>query len=205
MDAVYPGSDEKPYSSRLLFDRTSETMSSIGPLIGEKSAAGAVARGKMFELVGYFANAIAAYQEALFLDEGLDEARARLALAQLKLGLQGHSDDTHRGLATITELAEKKPDYGIRALASDADVSAMTVLGDALALSKRIDDAKAAYGKAVEINEGDTYAALRLRQVQQRLINGDMPGPPLPGRPVTVDGEVQMAPVVIGESAWCVR
>jgi tetratricopeptide (TPR) repeat protein len=227
--------------AELLRRRTTETLKEISSSLGEETAEGALARGKMFEMVGYFFEAIKAYSDALGLDPSIDEARARLALSQLK------ASRFESGLHTITELAARRPDYTFQALTTDEKVSAMTVLGDALVATGRPDDAQTAFEEARRINDQDSYAAARLAQV--RIVNNETSQAlelresfadnprfaglsagfnlaetnvklvprlternltanliyQMPGRPVVVEGELRLAPVVEGDDRWCGR
>jgi tetratricopeptide (TPR) repeat protein len=136
--------------AQLVRRRAEETLRDVAASLGEQSAEGALARGKMFELVGYFPEAVAAYSDALAIDADLREARARRALSQLKAGHVGQA------LETATDLAARHPDYVVQALTTDERVSAMTILGDALLANDRIDDARVAYEQARSISEEDS-------------------------------------------------
>ena len=143
----------------LLSRRSQETLNQASAKIGDLTAQGAFARGQIFELVGYFDDAAASYQEAIALDHCFDEARARLALAQLK------GKQPAKALVTATSLAARNQNLQVLALATDELVSAMTILGDTLVANDRLDDAVHAYEAARVIDAGDTYAAGRLAEL----------------------------------------
>jgi tetratricopeptide (TPR) repeat protein len=145
--------------ARVLSSHSRDTLQRIDAQLSESSAAGALARGKMFELVGYFAEAAESYTDALTLDSNLTEASARLALAQLK------AEQREKALATAMSLAACNPNFKFKALASDEVVSAMTVLGDTLVGNNRLEDAKEAYQAARKIDSKDSYAAGRLAEL----------------------------------------
>lgn len=145
--------------ARLLSAQSRDTLSKVDAQLADQSAAGALARGKVFELVGYFAEAANSYVEALSYDRGLAEASGRLALALLK------STQNERALSVAMGLAARQPNFKLGALATDEQVSAMTILGDALVANNRLEDAKEAYVAARKIDSKDSYAAGRLAQI----------------------------------------
>src|SRR5437879_2373901 len=71
----------------------------------DRSAPGALARGRIFQLAGYYAEASASYVEALQQDPGLGEAAARLTTVQIT---QGHFG---QALASATTLASRDPTF----------------------------------------------------------------------------------------------
>lgn len=145
--------------AELLSKYAQETLRQVQGSLGEQSAVGAVARGKVFELVGYFEDAIASYSQAMALEHTNDEAAARLALSEIK------ARRPQQALASATALATRAPKFTLKALATDEHISAMTILGDALLLNDRLEDAVQAYNTARQINSTDSYAAGRLAQV----------------------------------------
>lgn len=151
--------------ARLLSSQARETIDKVAGQLSEQSAAGALARGKMFELVGYFPEAVDSYVEALSCDRNNTEASARLALAQLK------AEQREKALATATALAARQPAFKFKALVTNEQVSSMTVLGDALVGNGRLEEAKEAYQAARKIDGKDSYAAGRLAELH--LANKD--------------------------------
>jgi tetratricopeptide (TPR) repeat protein len=141
----------------------------------------ALARGRVFELVGYFDAAAAAYREAFSLDPKLSEARAREALCHLKGG------DAERGLQLAVAAAAADEKLQLETLATGEAFSVMTILGDALVANNRLDDALAAFKKARAIVPNDNYATAHLAQVylatnQQNLAADLAPSIQLPSR-----------------------
>lgn len=231
--------------AELLFTRASETLKGARKQLDDNTAAGALARGHVFELVGYFPQAIECYKAALAIDPELEEAAARLSISQLKAGQFKNS------LASAMSLAARNPEFQIRALATNEQVSAMTILGDALVTNDRLNDAIEAYQAARRIAAGaggageDSYAAGRLAQIYlalgepQKALElapayadnprfhdlssvmtlGRTSGALLPGieraslasivmaadvgRPLMIDHESRLAPLVQGDQSWC--
>lgn len=142
-----------------IFACSLKTLENVKGRLSDHSAEGALARGKVFELVGDFDAAVENYAHALSSDENLHMAQARLALAQLKKG------DFQGGLNSAMKLAACKPEFLLQTLATDESVGAMSILGDALVLNGRLEDAEAAYQAARKHNQSDTYAAGRLSQL----------------------------------------
>src|SRR5687767_13187722 len=124
-------SSGKARQTRMLARRARQTIKEASGKLGDKSAAGAIARGKVYELVGYFPEAVECYSEALGLDARSDEARVRLAIARLKGG------DAAGGLAAIVPLAKANPKFRFQALATDEVSGPLTILGDALLANGR--------------------------------------------------------------------
>ena len=119
---------------------------------------GAFARGQLFELIGYFDQAVDAYKDALRLAPECSQSKSRLALAQIKAG---SFDDA---LTNATNVAAQDPNCKVKALTTDEEVSALTVLGDALAVNQRFEDAIQALETA-RASGGDPYTAGRLAQM----------------------------------------
>jgi tetratricopeptide (TPR) repeat protein len=151
--------------AQLLSAQSLETLNGTRKQLSETSFAGALARGKVFELVGYFVEAADSYNEALSYDRSNPEATARLALSQLKAG------NFDGALATAMSVAASEPGFQIKALATEERVSALTILGDALVANGRLKDASEAYQAARKISSKDSYAAGRLAEIH--LANGE--------------------------------
>ena len=123
------------------------------------TAEGALARGRIFQSTGYFAEAAESYLGALSQDVQLDEASARLVTVEI---MRGRIDSA---LAHAMKLAARNPKFEFKEVSSDQVVSAMTLLGDALAADGRTKDAIEAYKAARVSNPMDTFAAGRLAQL----------------------------------------
>ena len=121
------------------------------------SADAAVARGKVFQLAGYLEDAADSYTAALG-SKSEDEAAARLVLVQLM------SRQPEKALATATALASRNPGFEFKEMTSNRRISALTLLGDALAYNGRIDEAIPAYQRARATSSKDAAAAGRLAQ-----------------------------------------
>lgn len=145
--------------AQLLSMEALDTLNKVKGQLSEQSAAGALARGKVFELVGYFVEAADSYREALSHDRNNSEAAARLALSQIKAG---HNE---KALASAMTLAARDPGFQVKALATEERVSGMTILGDALVANNRLADAMEAYQAARKINARDSYAAGRIAEL----------------------------------------
>jgi tetratricopeptide (TPR) repeat protein len=143
----------------LICRRMTETLQGTSGKLSERSAAGALARGIVFHMASYFEEAIESYKEALALDPALDEAAARLVLAQLK------ARQYDKALASAMRLSARAPGFELKEMSSNEHTSALTLLGDALAYNGRIDDAIQAYQAARRTSSGDTFAAGRLAQL----------------------------------------
>lgn len=127
--------------------------------LGESSAAGALARGRVFSLAAYNLQAIESFREALSLDPKLHEAAARLVLLLLRTG------QTEPALATALKLAAEAPYFQLREMSSSESIGALTLLGNTLARNGRTDDAIEAYLAARRVCETDSSAAARLAQL----------------------------------------
>ena len=117
-----------------------------------------VAAGKVFELSNFYASARSSYVEANGLDGDNHEARARLAIVELKLGLISDA------LKTVGALIEKAPEYRFLTL-DEKPTSALTVLGDSLRASGNIPAAAKAYKRAIELVGDDGYAVGRAAEL----------------------------------------
>ncbi len=125
---------------------------------GGDSAAALLARGKAFQLASYFEEAAHSYEAALAFDAELSEARARLAIVQMR------AYQPARALATAMDLAQRAPEFALKELTSDQVISAMTILGDALSLNNRVEDAVEAYKSGAKHCATDAFAEGRLAQ-----------------------------------------
>lgn len=153
----YPGSASQLTNS--LHKNLLETLKNVGGRLNDHSAAGALARGQVFQLSGYYEDAVESYTEALALDPQLDEAAARLPIAQL---LARHPA---KALVSAMKLAERNPGFELKEMTSDQHQNAMTILGDALTFNERPKDAIEAYKVARTASKRDVFAAGRLAQL----------------------------------------
>jgi tetratricopeptide (TPR) repeat protein len=142
-----------------LAKRLTETLQEASKLLDDQSAQGALARGKVLQCSDYFVEAADSYADALALDPELEEAAARLVVAQLK------ARQPERALASATKLAARNPGFELRELSSDQHASALTLLGDALVHNGRVQDAIEAYKAASGVSRKDSFAAGRLAQL----------------------------------------
>jgi len=140
-------------------DHIIKTLQSAKKHLGDASPDAAVERGKVFQLGGYLEDAADAYAEGMGSKSNGNEAAARLALVQIL------SREPEKALATATELASRHPDFRFKESTSDQHVSALTVLGDALAVSGRLDEAIDAYTRARSTCSDDAAAPGRLAQL----------------------------------------
>jgi tetratricopeptide (TPR) repeat protein len=127
-------------------------------VLASASAKGAIARGKVLQLAGYWEDAADSYAQALSSAGDADEAAARLVIAQLL------SRQMDKALATATSLASRNPRLEVKELTSNRRVSALTLLGDALAQNGRLPDAIDAYERARKTVPKDAFAAGRLAE-----------------------------------------
>jgi tetratricopeptide (TPR) repeat protein len=139
--------------------RLTETLQAASPALRQQTAAGALARGQVFQIAGYLDDAAECYTEALALDPGLHEAAARLAVVEAAAGR------AESALSVAMKLAAQAPSFEMREVSSEQQVSALTILGDALANAGRTADAVSAYELARKSNPKDTFAAARLAQM----------------------------------------
>lgn len=130
---------------------------------GGDSATALLARGKAFQLASYFEEAAQSFEAAVAIDPNLSEARARLAVVQMR------ASQPQRALATAMDLAQSEPSFLLHELTSSQAMSAMTILGDALSLNGRVEDALEAYRNAVKRSPKDMFAAGRLAQAYLSL------------------------------------
>lgn len=194
------------------------------------TAAGGIARGKVFQAAGYLEEAAESYSQAMEA-KASDEAAARLAIVLLYAG------NAEKALATATELARRNPSFEVRELTSKQRTSALTILGDAQAQSGRLDEAIETYKRARKTSPKDTFAAGRLAQAYlakgdtrkaaefvedaarnprfasvSRQLSGGVGGSVIidrrqlvavHGRPLFVEEKPRLAPIVRGDSQWC--
>jgi tetratricopeptide (TPR) repeat protein len=139
--------------------RMMQTLEESRKYIQERSAEGALARGKVFSIATEYGEAAASYSEALAIDPNLAEAAFRLPLALLRAG------QNERALSQAMSLAASHRDLVVPELMTDEKVSSMTILGETLLAHNRIDQAKDAYTAARKIAPEDSYAAGRLAQL----------------------------------------
>ena len=139
--------------------RSMQTLEESKKHLGERTAAGALARGKVFSIAAEYGEAAACFAEALSMDPALTEAAARVPLALLKAG------QPEKALTRAMALAARQPEFIVQELVSNEKISAMTILGEALLANGRLDQAKDAYSAAHKISAQDTYAVGRLAQL----------------------------------------
>jgi hypothetical protein len=137
----------------------SAVMKNIGPQLKDKSAAGSLARGKLFEITKNYDLSITSYREATESGGHMDEALARLAVVEIQAGKY---EDALRSAVTLA--GQAKP-FTFRSLCMGEEYSPMTVLGEALLLNDRTDSAQEAFEKALEANAKDTFASGRLAYI----------------------------------------
>lgn len=142
-----------------------KTLSDATRQVGNDDANAALAQGKIFQLAGYFEEAITCFKSAAARDPQLDEAKARLAMAQTR----AHHNEN--ALATAMDLAQSNPGFEFKEMTSDQVMTAMTLLGDMLVKNKRTKDATHAYRVAAERYRNDAFAAGRLAQAM--LVHGE--------------------------------
>lgn len=137
----------------------SVVMQEIGPQLKDKSSAGSLARGKLFEITKNHELSIASYRDALENGDHMDEALARLVVVEIQAGKY---EDALRSAVTLA--GQAKP-FTFRSLCLGEEYSPMTVLGEALLLNDRTDAAQEAFEKALDANAGDTFASGRLAYI----------------------------------------
>jgi len=130
-------------------------------LAKKDTADGKLSAGKISELVHELAEAAAWYSDSLCSDPSCYEAKARLILVQLKLGL---NEDA---LAAALELAAEAPDFTFLPLTDQPPrISSLTVLGDAFLFNAYQKEALSAYERAISLlPEEDSYAVGRYAQL----------------------------------------
>jgi len=134
------------------------TLEAATDLAAERSADGALARGRIYQLAGYYAEAAENFLGALEKGPKLDEAAARLVNVRMS------QSRYQEALALAVELASRSPTFEYKESSSDQVVCAMTLLGDTLTAVGRTQDAIQAYSIARKSNPEDTFAAGRLAQ-----------------------------------------
>ncbi|WP_330961986.1 tetratricopeptide repeat protein [Photobacterium sp. 53610] len=126
----------------------------------EPTARGFLAAGKINETEGDLAYAIRWYERAIGADPELHEARARLALAQIKSSQ--HESRAHvrqQALENALKLVQSAPKLVFAAVVRRRPLSAWTVLGDAQRAHGNDNAAIEAYSKAIVVEPRDMYAA----------------------------------------------
>lgn len=146
-------------TSRDIANKLQTVLTAAVNCVDDHTSEGALARGKIFSLAAYTEEAIDSFEQALHLDEGNHEAAARLTLMQLRL------NKSEQSLSTAMNLASKAPNYTLEEMTSDEQISAFTILGNALVQNNRVEDAVQAYETARKEAGNDTTAAARLAQL----------------------------------------
>ena len=142
-----------------LSDHMRDTLKDASAHIGDSTPEAALSRGKVFHLAGYYEDAGENYTAATESKSDGDEAAARLAIVQML------SRQPEKALATATALASRNPGFEFKEATSDQYVSALSVLGDALAFNGRMEEAIDAYSRARSTARRDAAAAGRLAQM----------------------------------------
>lgn len=114
-----------------------------------------LASGKIFELNSMFSLAIDTYRKVLAVTPNEYEAQARLAITMLRCGQRAD------GLNIALELNRQNPKFTFRSL-GDKQTSSRTVLGDALLLNGKIEEARQVYQEALALVRDDPYATSQL-------------------------------------------
>lgn len=137
----------------------------VGQTSESKNEAHAVlAAGKIWEIAQAFSAARRDYLKALEIDSELLEAKARLALVELKMGRR------EEGLEHAKGLTREHGAFGFDNISGNP-ISSMTVLGDALRINGDGDGAIQAYRAALEVSDKDGYSAMRLVEL---LVDGNL-------------------------------
>ena len=136
-----------------------QTLQDASKSLNEDSPQGALARGIVFQLAGYYVEAAESYAAAAANNGDMKEAGARQIVAQLK------ARQFEKGLSYAMTFAAQDPDFELKELTSNQVASAMTLLGDALAHNERPSDAIEAYKAARASSKRDAFAAGRLAQL----------------------------------------
>lgn len=142
-----------------IFKHSEKTLRKVKRHLDDNSFEGALSRGNLFELVGHFDDAIDSYKQAIRHNEKSTLAKARLALSQIKSGLMADA------LETATDIAKADPFFDVPALSSSDEIPVLTILGDALAVNNRFDEALKTYSKVAEKGSADPYTLGRLAQL----------------------------------------
>lgn len=130
---------------------------------GDAGAAGALARGIIFQNAAFLEEAAESFKEALAADPKAHEAGARLVLTLLR------ARRYEAALEVAMKLAKRAPDYAMPELTTDQSISVFTLLGNALLANGRLEDAARAYEGALKRKPDDSTAAARLAQVHIAL------------------------------------
>lgn len=141
-----------------------------------------LAAGMAFEIDGASAQAASFYGRACALDDQNVEASARLALALLKLG------KVKEGLVHAVRLAAYAPEFTFSSLVKHKPLSSQTVLGEALFLNGRFDEAETAFQAALKQSDQDGLAYSRLTLINIQTRRGDEALRLLESSPATLNG-----------------
>jgi Flp pilus assembly protein TadD len=117
-----------------------------------------VALGQMFEFAKLDEKAGAEYAKAL---DDKDQKVALEALARYVITLLKR-DRRSEALSAAEQLATIEPEYTVTSVISGETYSSMTLLGEALFLNERLDDAEKAYIAALKILPKDPFVSGRL-------------------------------------------
>lgn len=142
-----------------LSKQLTQTLQDANKNLNEDSPQGALSRGIVFQLAGYFLEAAESYASAAANNGDMKEAGARQIVAQLK------ARQFEKGLASAMAFAAEDPNFELKELTSNQVASALTLLGDALAHNDRASDAIEAYKLARTSSKRDAFAAGRLAQL----------------------------------------
>ena len=127
----------------------------------------AISAGKVRELANRLPQATAWYEYAVSLDPLSTEARARLAIVFLKAG------EVERGIAAARAILATEPEARVATLGGNQLTSVAAVLADGLRLRDDRDGAAETFGRALEIDEFDTYAKVGLAGLSTSATNVD--------------------------------
>jgi tetratricopeptide (TPR) repeat protein len=139
--------------------RIMQTVEEASASVELATAEGALARGKIFEISGLRGRAAEQYERAYQLDNSSTEILYRLTLALLKAG------KVKEALDASLNLVDKDPKFSTQALCSEEVVSSLSLLGDALIVNDKEEDAVKVFEQALENDPKETYAAGRLAQI----------------------------------------
>jgi tetratricopeptide (TPR) repeat protein len=110
------------------------------------------------------AKAVDFYERVIRADPNFHEASARLAVNLIRSGRKAEA------LRVATDLVSRVPDFRFKTINGTLDISAMTILGDALRVNGDVDGAIEAYLQALQLEPDDLHSAARL--VELYLIQG---------------------------------
>lgn len=126
--------------------------------VRERGVDDAIAQGQVFELAGMPEKAGKVYLGALGGDDGRSacEALARYIIVLFR------QDRRTEALESANRLAAIDPEFTMTSVVYGETYSSMTLLGDALFVNKRLDDAQSAYDAALKTLPGDSYVSSRM-------------------------------------------